>query len=128
EAIEFSGQKLVPVLVHGDHVISDSWQIACYLEDTFPERPSLFGGDTGRALSLFANSWADTTLVPTLARLLLRFFDPAAGRITLGGVDLRRIETAQLYRRIGFVLQEVRLIHASIHDNIALGRSAASRQ
>ncbi|AOU92694.1 glutathione S-transferase family protein [Achromobacter ruhlandii] len=71
EAIEFSGQKLVPVLVHGDHVISDSWQIACYLEDTFPERPSLFGGDTGRALSLFANSWADTTLVPTLARLLL---------------------------------------------------------
>lgn len=71
EAIDFSGQKLVPVLVHGTHVVSDSWQIACYLEDHFPERPSLFGGGTGRALSLFANSWADTTLVPTLARLLL---------------------------------------------------------
>ena len=63
----------------------------------------------------------------TLARLLLRFFDPAEGRITLGGVDLRHIESTQLYRRIGFVLQEVRLIHASIHDNIALGRPAASR-
>ena len=63
----------------------------------------------------------------TLARLLLRFFDPDEGRITLGGVDLRHIETTQLYRRIGFVLQEVRLIHASIHDNIALGRPAASR-
>lgn len=71
ETIAFSGQKLVPVLVHGDHVVSDSWQIACYLEDTFPERPSLFGGDTGRALSLFVNGWADTTLVPVLARLLL---------------------------------------------------------
>jgi glutathione S-transferase len=71
EAIDFSGQKLVPVLVHGTHVVSDSWQIACYLEDTFPERPSLFGGAGGRALSLFANSWADTTLVPPLARLLL---------------------------------------------------------
>ncbi|MGV2861913.1 glutathione S-transferase family protein [Achromobacter sp. AGC39] len=71
EAIDFSGQKLVPVLVHGDHVVSDSWRIACYLEDTFPERPSLFNGAGGRAVSLFANSWADTTLVPVLARLLL---------------------------------------------------------
>ncbi|SMH62770.1 ABC transporter ATP-binding protein [Azospirillum agricola] len=63
----------------------------------------------------------------TLARLLLRFFDPDAGRITLGGVDLRDIETSQLYRRIGFVLQEVRLIHASLRDNIALGRPSASQ-
>ena len=64
----------------------------------------------------------------TLARLLLRFFDPSEGRITLGGVDLRQIESAQLYRRIGFVLQEVRLIHASLRDNIALGRPSASQQ
>lgn len=62
----------------------------------------------------------------TLAQLLLRFFDPSEGRITLGGVDLRHMETAQLYRRIGFVLQEVRLIHASVRDNIALGRPSAS--
>ena len=71
EAIDFSGQKLVPVLVDGGHVVSDSWQIACYLEDAYADRPSLFGGPAGRALSLFANSWADSTLVPTLARLLL---------------------------------------------------------
>ncbi len=64
----------------------------------------------------------------TLARLLLRFFDPDEGRITLGGADLRHIETAQLYRRVGFVLQEVRLIHASVRDNIALGRPSAIRQ
>ncbi|WP_339529818.1 ABC transporter ATP-binding protein [Pseudomonas mucidolens] len=64
----------------------------------------------------------------TLARLLLRFFDPSEGCITLGGVDLRQIESAQLYRRIGFVLQEVRLIHASLRDNIALGRPSASQQ
>ncbi|MDN2711051.1 ABC transporter ATP-binding protein [Janthinobacterium sp. SUN118] len=62
----------------------------------------------------------------TLARLLLRFFDPTQGRITLGGVDLRHIATSELYRRIGFVLQEVRLIHASVRENIALGRPAAS--
>ncbi|ODU60289.1 MAG: ABC transporter ATP-binding protein [Comamonadaceae bacterium SCN 68-20] len=64
----------------------------------------------------------------TLARLLLRFFDPEEGRITLGGVDLRHIEASQLYRRIGFVLQEVRLVHASVRDNIALGRPSASQQ
>jgi len=62
----------------------------------------------------------------TLARLLLRFFDPSEGRITLGGVDLRHIATPELYRRIGFVLQEVRLIHASVRENIALGRPTAS--
>ncbi|WP_114153328.1 MULTISPECIES: ABC transporter ATP-binding protein [Chromobacterium] len=63
----------------------------------------------------------------TLARLLLRFFDPSAGRITLGGVDLRQLDSAELYRRIGFVLQDVRLIHASVRDNIALGRPSASQ-
>ncbi|MDE8603619.1 ABC transporter ATP-binding protein [Marinomonas sp. RSW2] len=63
----------------------------------------------------------------TLARLILRFFDPTEGSIALGGVDLRDIETTELYRRIGFVLQEVRLIHASLHDNIALGRPSATR-
>lgn len=64
----------------------------------------------------------------TLARLLLRFFDPSEGRITLGGVDLRHIDTSTLYRHIGFVLQEVRLVHASVRDNIALGRPSASQQ
>ncbi|CAM3722761.1 Iron import ATP-binding/permease protein IrtA [Pseudomonas reidholzensis] len=64
----------------------------------------------------------------TLARLLLRFFDPDSGRISLGGVDLRQIESRELYRRIGFVLQEVRLIHASVAENIALGRPTATRE
>ncbi|WP_434664906.1 ABC transporter ATP-binding protein [Aeromonas sp. NJAU223] len=64
----------------------------------------------------------------TLARLLLRFFDPSEGRITLGGVDLRNLDTRELYRHIGFVLQEVRLIHASVRDNIALGLPDATYQ
>jgi ATP-binding cassette subfamily B protein len=63
----------------------------------------------------------------TIARLLLRFFDPSEGRITLGGADLRQIESTELYRRIGFVLQEVRLINASVRENIALGRPSASQ-
>ncbi|MDG1438672.1 MAG: glutathione S-transferase family protein [Emcibacteraceae bacterium] len=49
ETLAFAGSKTVPVLVDGENVISDSWDIACYLEDTYPDHPSLFGGDTGRA-------------------------------------------------------------------------------
>lgn len=71
EEIAFSGQKLVPVLLHDGQAVSDSWRIACHLEDAFPDRPSLFGGEAGRKLSLFVNSWSDATLVPILARLLL---------------------------------------------------------
>ena len=64
----------------------------------------------------------------TLARLLLRFFDPSEGCITLGGADLRQLDSQQLYQCIGFVLQDVRLIHASVRENIALGRPGASLQ
>ncbi|WP_252727918.1 ABC transporter ATP-binding protein [Acinetobacter sp. Ac_5812] len=63
----------------------------------------------------------------TIAQLLLRFFDPTEGHITLGGVDLREIAPSVLYQHIGFVLQDTRLIHASIAENIALGRSAATQ-
>lgn len=64
----------------------------------------------------------------TLARLLLRFFDPDEGRITLGGVDLRQMDFSTLYQHLGFVMQEVRLIHASVRENIALGSGSASQQ
>jgi ATP-binding cassette subfamily B protein len=56
----------------------------------------------------------------TLVQLLPRFFDPAHGSITLGGVDLRDISSAELYRHVSFVFQDVRLLRASVADNIAL--------
>ena len=62
----------------------------------------------------------------TLGRLLCRFWDPAAGAIELGGVDLRAIESAELYRRVGFVFQDVQLIRASVADNIRLARPEAT--
>lgn len=56
----------------------------------------------------------------TLVQLLPRFFDPTHGAITLGGVDLRELAAADLYRAISFVFQDVRLLRASVADNIAL--------
>lgn len=67
-----SGQGRVPVLVDGDQWIADSWTIACHLEDTYPDRPSLFGGAAGRALTRFYVGWADTVLHPAIIRLVVR--------------------------------------------------------
>jgi glutathione S-transferase len=71
DAIAFSGQGLVPVLVDGERVVFDSWTIANYLEDTYPDRPSLFGGEGGRAVSKLINSWANAVLAGAIARLVL---------------------------------------------------------
>ncbi|GAA4083711.1 ABC transporter ATP-binding protein [Nonomuraea soli] len=56
----------------------------------------------------------------TLVQLLPRFFDPTHGSVTLGGVDLREIGSRELYQRVSFVFQDVRLLRASVADNIAL--------
>lgn len=69
--LDFSGQKLVPVLQDGDKVVNDSWAIACYLEDTYADRPSLFGGEAGRGAALFINEWANKAINPIVAGLIV---------------------------------------------------------
>ncbi|MFI6481127.1 ABC transporter ATP-binding protein/permease [Nonomuraea sp. NPDC050663] len=64
----------------------------------------------------------------TLAALLARFHDVTTGRITIGGTDLRDLTQEELYRTVGFVFQDVSLIRASVHDNIALARPDATRE
>lgn len=71
QAIAFSGQEQVPVLVDGDTVVSDSWRIALHLEARFPERPSLFDDAAAVPLTRFVNGWADAVLLPALACLIL---------------------------------------------------------
>jgi ATP-binding cassette subfamily B protein len=61
----------------------------------------------------------------TLAKLLPRFFDPTAGAVTIGGVDVRDIAPEQLYRLVSFVLQDVQLLDATVRDNIRLARPDA---
>lgn len=68
EKIASSGQGRVPVLVDQGRWIADSWAIANHLEEAYPDRPSLFGGAAGRALSRFYNNWTDAFLNPALIR------------------------------------------------------------
>ena len=64
----------------------------------------------------------------SIVRLLLRFFDPNAGRVTLGGIDLRRMSFAQIRRNISVVNQDTFLFHGTIGENIRMGRPDASRE
>ncbi|TDT42711.1 ATP-binding cassette subfamily B protein [Streptomyces sp. BK208] len=63
----------------------------------------------------------------TLAQLLPRFFDPTRGAVLLGGVDIRDIPDEQLYQRVAFIFQDVRLLRATIAENIALAVPDADR-
>ena len=70
EAIAFSGHSTVPILIDGDRIVGDSWQIALHLEKNYPGRPSIFGGEFAIPLTRFINSWSDSTLLPALGRIL----------------------------------------------------------
>lgn len=62
----------------------------------------------------------------TLAKLLARMYDPVAGTVTMGGVDLRDATTASLRARIVVVPQEGFLFDGSIRDNVRLARADAT--
>ena len=68
DKIKFSGQERVPVLIDGSNIISDSWEIAKYLESAYPDRPSL-KLDNGEVL--FIKFWSETVLHPELLQLLV---------------------------------------------------------
>ena len=63
DAINKHKSDKVPVLLDGERAVNDSWAIANYLEDTYPDRPSLFGGEGGRAMGRMLNWWGDTVVV-----------------------------------------------------------------
>lgn len=70
QAIDFSGQGRVPVLVDGDKVVHDSFAIAAYLEDAYPDHPPLFPSGS-LAEARFINAWADSTVHPLIARMVV---------------------------------------------------------
>jgi len=69
-----SDQDKVPILTDGDRVVSDSWNIALYLEQRFPDHPALFGGAVGQGATRLINHWADNTLGVAIRRLIAADF------------------------------------------------------
>src|SRR5436190_11339262 len=71
EAIAPHGSEKVPVLLDRDTSIVDSWVIANYLEDKYPDRPSLFGGEGGRSVGRMLNWWGDVVVIAGIFPLII---------------------------------------------------------
>ena len=70
EAIAFSSQGLVPVLVDGERVVTDSWAICQYLDSAYPDTPRLAEGPQAWAYAFFIKNWTERSLQGALAPLL----------------------------------------------------------
>lgn len=60
--IENGATKTVPLIRDGDRLVRDSFAIALYLEEAYPDRPALFGGEGGKAMARFIERWSQLTL------------------------------------------------------------------
>ncbi len=78
----------------------------------------------GEIVALVGETGAGKT---TIARLISRFYDPTAGRVTLDGIDLRSLAVQDLRRAIVMVTQESFLFSGTVGDNILFGRPSATQ-
>ncbi|WP_439532550.1 ABCB family ABC transporter ATP-binding protein/permease [Polymorphobacter sp.] len=79
----------------------------------------------GHTLAVVGHSGAGKS---TLSRILYRFYDISAGRVTIDGQDIRAVSQSSLRANIGIVPQDTVLFNDSIAYNIAYGRPSASRE
>jgi len=84
-----------------------------------------FRAEAGERLGLVGPSGGGKS---SIVRLLLRFYDPDGGRITLGGHDLRTLSFEQIRSLISVVNQDTFLFHGTVEENIRLGKPDASQR
>jgi len=96
----------------------------------YPSRPGIpaldglsLAVEPGEVVALVGPSGAGKT---TVFQLLLRFYDPSAGRVVLDGVDARAADPQELRSRIAVVAQEPVIFAASVLENVRYGRPEAS--
>lgn len=96
----------------------------------YPSRPDFnvlknvdFKVEAGQTVALVGSSGSGKT---TIASLILRFYDPTTGTITIDGINSTSISLTELRKQIALVPQDVILFAGSIKDNIAYGRPNAT--
>ncbi len=115
----------LPMPVRGEIAFAD-------VSFAYPTRP---GDATVKELSLNIRAGETVAIVgpsgagkSTLTALLLRFYDPSSGTITLDGIDISRLDPEALREKVAIVPQDTVIFAASAEDNIAIGRTGASRE
>ena len=123
ESVEEQGRPALAADAHGEVRFED----VSFSYD--PERPLIEG------LSLVARPGSTVAIVgptgagkTTMVNLVMRFYDPQAGRILIDGVDIASVPRGVLRGRIGMVLQDTWLFAGTIRDNIAYGRPDATEE
>jgi ATP-binding cassette subfamily B protein len=84
-----------------------------------------FRAEPGRTLALVGHTGAGKT---TIVNLLLRFYDPQRGRITVNGVDIKEMPVDELRALIGYVQQDIFLFAGDITSNIRLSNPLTEEQ
>ena len=94
---------------------------------TRPDTPALeqfsLAIEPGEVVALVGPSGAGKT---TVFQLLLRFYDPASGRVTIDGVDARAADPRELRRRVAVVAQDPVIFATNVLENVRYGRPEAS--
>jgi ATP-binding cassette subfamily B protein len=123
EPEEVADSPGAPDLPPGDGAIRFENMSFSYL----PGRPVLehldLGLEAGTTVALIGHTGSGKT---TLASLIPRFYDVQAGRVTIDGVDVRDVTLTSLRREIGVIAQDPFLFSATVRENLAFGRPAAT--
>ncbi|TDK37087.1 glutathione S-transferase family protein [Rhizobium deserti] len=96
--IEGGFSKTVPILRDGNELIRDSFEIALYLEQTYPDRPTLFGGEGGKALARFVEGFSQMVVHSAIARIAVKDIHDMLGE--KDQVDFRRSREALFGRTL----------------------------
>ena len=126
QADESLPQAAIPRQIDAAHKIACRFEDVSFAYPAATARPAVTNVDFtighGERVALVGPSGAGKS---TLFHLLLRFYDPGAGRITVGGQDIRDLALDDLRRHIGIVSQDTALFSTSVRDNILFGRPDA---
>ncbi|HET9338745.1 MAG TPA: ABC transporter ATP-binding protein/permease [Casimicrobiaceae bacterium] len=112
-----------PLVVSGGEVRFENVRFAYEPDRTILDGVS-FAIPAGRTVAVVGPSGSGKS---TLARLLFRFYDVSAGRITIDGQDIRQVQQASVRAAIGIVPQDTVLFNDTIEYNIAYGRPGSAR-
>ncbi|XP_065878935.1 ABC transporter B family member 2 [Euphorbia lathyris] len=100
------------------------------VEFSYPSRPDVI---IFKDLDLRVRSGKNVALVgqsgcgkSSVLSLILRFYDPTAGKVMIDGIDIKKLKLKDLRRHIGLVQQEPALFGTSIYENILYGKEGAS--